>query len=208
MNQTFSIKKALSEAWHLSCREWPILVGLSLAYTVILTILSMILIGHEIINFASSILIFILFNIGIIHVGLKIIREEIPSIKSFSEILPIFFKVLIVGIITLIGAMIGFMLFIIPGFIFLARISCAIYILVDNPSISAIEAIKRSFSITKGHVWHLIGIWIISMLLLLVGILALFIGLFFAFPLTSMFMTVAYIMFTKHIKQSFSNRAN
>ncbi len=200
MNKTFSIKKALSEAWNLTCKEWIVLVGFFLAYTIISVVLELIFSFSEIVNAIISCGLSVIVNAAMAHLTLQIVRGGTPSMKSFTDTLPLFLKVLVIGLLTALGTFIGLLLFIVPGVIFLARISCAIYVLIDNPSLSAIDAIKQSFNITEGHVWDVVGIILVSILILIVGLLALFVGVFFAAPLTAMLMAVAYTMFSAEYK--------
>ena len=58
----------------------------------------------------------------------------------------------------------GLLLFIIPGIIFAMRFSMTNYILVDNPELDAVEAMRRSWRMTKGNlskIWGIVGVTVL-----------------------------------------------
>lgn len=81
------------------------------------------------------------------------------------------------------GAMVflGFILLIVPGIIVAVRFQFLSYYIVDQDC-GPIEALKKSFELTKGATKHLILLGLASMGITLLGILALIIGLFAAMP--------------------------
>lgn len=60
------------------------------------------------------------------------------------------------GIIAAIMVILGFLLLIIPGIYLLLRLSY-LYPVIANEDVGPIEAIKRSFALTKGNLWEIIG---------------------------------------------------
>jgi hypothetical protein len=78
---------------------------------------------------------------------------------------------------------IGLALLIIPGIIAVIRFSMFGFFIVEGEG-SPWEALKRSFALTKGLFWKLLGFSIVLGLIDVVGILALGVGIFVAMPVT------------------------
>jgi Membrane domain of glycerophosphoryl diester phosphodiesterase len=72
--------------------------------------------------------------------------------------------VLLVSIATGLMVVIGFILLIVPGVILLTRFTVAIPALVIEDR-SGIEAIDRSWHLTKGHFWHVLGTVVVAALI-------------------------------------------
>jgi hypothetical protein len=72
--------------------------------------------------------------------------------------------VLLVSIATGIMVVIGFILLIVPGVILLTRFTVAIPALVIEDR-KGIEAIDRSWNLTKGHFWHVLGTVVVAALI-------------------------------------------
>jgi len=60
-------------------------------------------------------------------------------------------KCILIWLIKTILTVIGFILFIVPGFVVLYQYRQAIYIMFDNPELGAIACLKKSRQIMKGH---------------------------------------------------------
>ena len=66
------------------------------------------------------------------------------------------------------------------------------YVIVENPTISPTEAMRRSAEITKGYRWQLLGLTILLFLINVVGVLALGVGLFFTYGISAVTLAYAY----------------
>lgn len=75
----------------------------------------------------------------------------------------------------------GLILLIIPGIYFAIRLSFWEYYLIDQ-KMSVKDALRASWDKTNWHVWQLISIWFLSLGVMLLGTLALWIGLLRAIP--------------------------
>lgn len=80
--------------------------------------------------------------------------------------------------------LVGIILLIIPGFYFLYRTMFYSYFLVDK-KMGPIEAIKASWNATKGNVWNIIGFQFLTFGVVILGFLALIVGLLVAIPVVS-----------------------
>jgi len=77
----------------------------------------------------------------------------------------------------------GFILLIVPGIYFAIRLTYVIYFLVDQKS-GPIEAVKKSWKLTKGHFFSILGLYLVLVLVNLFGLLLLFLGLLITIPVT------------------------
>lgn len=85
----------------------------------------------------------------------------------------------------------GMILLIVPGIIWAVRFQFAPWFVVDK-KVGPITALKMSANITNGNMWSLIGLNLIEKVILMIGMFALLIGLFWAYPVVMMLQTRAY----------------
>jgi len=78
----------------------------------------------------------------------------------------------------LVGAIvfIGFILLIIPGIIFACKLAFTPYLVVDR-KMDVIEAIKASWSMTRGHTWRVFFIGLLAIPIAILGLCLLLIGI-------------------------------
>jgi Membrane domain of glycerophosphoryl diester phosphodiesterase len=90
-------------------------------------------------------------------------------------------SILLVSILVALIVGVGFILLIIPGIIFAVKLIVAIpALVVENRR--GTDAISRSWSLTTGHFWHVLGTWLVAAI-----IAALVSGIFTAFGGTNWF---------------------
>ena len=83
---------------------------------------------------------------------------------------------LLISILVGLAVAIGFVLFIIPGLIFLAFLSVSIPALIVEDR-RGTDAMSRSWNLVKGHFWHALGtvvvayviVWFVGLILGLIG---------------------------------------
>jgi hypothetical protein len=92
---------------------------------------------------------------------LSAVRGKVVEIKdAFAFAKKNFIRFLLAHILVGLAVMGGFLLLIIPGFIFAVRLSLIDYVLVDNEDIDGMEAFRRAWRLTAGHsgkVWGIVG---------------------------------------------------
>jgi len=112
-------------------------------------------------------------NAGFLLYCLRVHRGETLPYDSLFDAFPFAGKVVLLDVLmwSLIG--LGFSLFILPGVILLFSYSMALFHLVDEPEISAFEALRRSRVEMRGHKWQLLGLYV-SFWPLLLGEFAVF----------------------------------
>ena len=87
--------------------------------------------------------------------------------------------------------LVGFILLIIPAFIFAVMFSMATYLVIDK-NLSPVEAMKESRRITNGHKWDLVVLSLLLLLVNILGLLALVVGLLVSLPVSSLAVAHAY----------------
>jgi Protein of unknown function (DUF975) len=126
---------------------------------------------------------------GLIRATLAVTEGRKPDISMLfrSEGLGAY---VIASILVTLGVLIGFILLIVPGIILLIMWHFFGYVIVDNPETGAIDAMRRSAEITKGHRWALFGLGLLLIGINFLGLLACCVGVIFTEGITAM--TVAY----------------
>ena len=102
-------------------------------------------------------------------------------------------RYVLTNLFTQIIVTIAFLCCIIPGFYVAPRIMLAPIYIADNPNMSVVEAIERSWKATEGNVLTLLGFGIVSLLILIAGVICFFIGIIPAMAFTYVMMVVIYM---------------
>lgn len=106
------------------------------------------------------------------------------SINAFSASLGSYAKFFVVELLTGLIVGVGILCCILPGIYLLTRLSMASLVVVDDPSCGCIEAIKRSWNMTKGHELLLLGMLITLVILNIVGLFFCIVGIFVTMTIT------------------------
>ncbi|MHA8049529.1 DUF975 family protein [Aquirufa sp. ROCK-SH2] len=147
---------------------------------------------NQVVNIDSG-LIFSIFLAGAFSFGAAIFsiylvrgyKAEIELIFDGFRDLNRFFVFLATNIIIFIFTLAWTLLFIIPGIIAALSYSMTYYILVDNPTISSLDAISQSKQMMKGHKWQLFKLWLRFFILGILCIFTLGIGFLWLIPYTN-----------------------
>lgn len=102
---------------------------------------------------------------------------ELRTLFSFSNLPQLLLGALIVGVLSGIGTILCY----IPGLIVIFFTQFYVHFLLDK-GLTAIDAIKASFSFVNQHVGTLIGFYLASLVAIFVGALLCGVGLLVAFP--------------------------
>lgn len=70
-----------------------------------------------------------------------------------------FVDTLVAGLLYSLAVGIGFCLLIVPGIILACGFGLTFFIMVDDPNISGIDALQRSWDMMKGQKWNLFCLW-------------------------------------------------
>ncbi|MBL8718159.1 MAG: hypothetical protein JNL79_19415 [Myxococcales bacterium] len=129
---------------------------------------------------------------GLTRLALAAARDEpiVPWMvfMGHASLLPLF----LINLVTMVGG--GFLLLclVVPGVLFLLAISQANFLAVDR-GLGAGEAIGESLVLTRGHRGQLFWLWLAQAVVILVGLLALGIGVLVALPVAQLMSAHAYL---------------
>lgn len=133
--------------------------------------------------FIAEVVVSILFSIGMYRSGLMIHKKEKPTLDVYGANPQLFLTVLWLTILSALFTILGFILLIIPGFIVMARISMASYILFQkHGKITAFEAIKESWEMTSGHTLKILLYFLTIFFLILLSFITLGLALVIVTP--------------------------
>ena len=159
-------KSILSDGW-----SYPIYI--ILAVTLLCSFLNLTLIGNLIVSG--------LISVEMAKYFLCRVRKEIAPnhiSPAFDGIRRNFLGTMLTGILYNLFVAIGAFLLVVPGIIFSYSFSMAFYIINDHPEMSAIEALRESNRLMKGHKMEYFFLQMSFIGWIIVGLLTLGLGLF------------------------------
>jgi len=125
----------------------------------------------------------LVFLIAIISSVYFINSPEIDTSNPFSwDLLPVFILIAI------------------PIIFFTIRLCFVVCFIVDQESGSS-ESISQSWTLTKGHFWFITLLFLVMLGLNILGAMALFVGLLFTVPFSSLILIIAY----RHLVNSYAD---
>lgn len=185
MQPVFTIKEALSFGWKKTVENLGFFALLMLSFMVV----SVILDKADTDTALDALFSIVSMAFGwfasftFVRVALKAGRGEYPRARDvFNFEWETFGWFALAMLITGIAYLIGFVALVIPGIILVVRLGMFSFALVDE-DLKAIESIKRSLALTKGHFWKLLGLMAVIALINVAGALAFFVGLLVTAPL-------------------------
>ena len=174
------------EAWGVITRH-PGLIGVTTLYAIVSIALSIIteLPEHTGIRFALmglSYLIQFALMLGVVRAVLRAAEGVSPRLADLLEGYPFLLPALGAYVLSGLSVLAGFVALILPGIYIAVRLQFVLFAVVEGHS--ALEALQKSWEITRGHVLWLLGFGLVGVLLNLLGVLALFVGMVITFPWT------------------------
>ena len=119
---------------------------------------------------------------GIIAITLKFVDLEKPSFSDLFHTQSLI-NFILTSIISGVIVAIGFVLLVVPGVIFALKLQFAKYLVIDK-NMGPVEAIQKSWNMTRKITWNLFLLGLLLMLINILGVIALLVGLFITIPLT------------------------
>lgn len=120
-------------------------------------------------------------QIGSQWIFLKAARKEKYDVADmFSIFKRNYWNAVIASFLTFAFVVIGLILFIIPGIIIMVRLAFVGFLIVDK-KMEALDAIKKSWKMTKGHSWTIFGMGLLSILIIFAGLVLFIFPVLFAF---------------------------
>ncbi len=135
----YSAREKLSGNW------WPC-VGVTVIFTIIQVFLSIV----PLIGSIASLIISGPLQLGLTIFYVSFIRSEAPDINKFFNGMNDFGRALAAFLLVSLFTIGWTLLLIVPGIIAIYRYSQTYYILMDDPEISAIDAIRKSSDMMSG----------------------------------------------------------
>lgn len=129
-----------------------------------------------------------LLTIAVITITLVIVHGAKPNYDDFTKSLKSFDTIwhyVVATILYSIAVLLGLIVFILPGIFIAVRLQFYSYSIVEHEHLDPVEALKKSWHITSGKFWKLLGFFFISIFLIIVSAIPLGLGLIFSIPAIS-----------------------
>lgn len=158
--------------------NWALAIGTFVVYLLLTGIAN----SHPPSLSIISILISGPLALGAAGFSLSIARGKQAKTEQLFNGFNNFVTALVAYLLSIIFVCLWSLLLIIPGIIAALSYSMTFFILFDHPSMSAMDALKKSKELMDGHKMKLFDLWVNFFLLSLVCILTLGIGFLWLFP--------------------------
>ncbi len=121
-----------------------------------------------------------LFVLAPIDYGSKLIflkanRDEKFEIRELFSSFENYLNVILANLLVAAIVMAGFFMLVVPGIIFACKLAFVPYLVMDK-KLDPVEAVKSSWQMTKGHAWTIFFMAIVSFFIILLGLLAMLLG--------------------------------
>lgn len=126
-----------------------------------------------------------IITLGVAGIALAVTNDLEPKVDQFFEPLDKFMNWFIATILMMLAVVAGFVLLIIPGIIVALKLQFYTYYIVDK-NMSAMDALKASWNDTRGQLGQLFVWMLISIALVILGALALLVGLLVTMPIVGL----------------------
>jgi uncharacterized membrane protein len=129
-----------------------------------------------VIGFIYFVLITRPFKYGALSVLLKAVRGQRVEVRAMFEALDNYLNVVLANLFVCVIVLIGLVLFIVPGLVFACRLSFTPFLVVEG-RMEAIEAVKESWRLTRGHAWTIFLMALVAIPIGVLGMACLGVGL-------------------------------
>jgi len=183
----FSKSEALRFGWEKTKSNFGFLLGVMMVVVAVNLLPSLIKTLREEYYFFWAIIKFVftflgaILQLGLIKIFIKLADSREADFSDLFSCAPVFFKFLGGSVLYSLIVFVGLNLFIVPGIIWAVRFQFFSYLIV-NQGLGPIEALKKSFAMTKGAAWDLFVLGLLLMGIILLGAIPLFVGLLGAAP--------------------------
>ena len=136
---------------------------------------------------------FVGFDLGFKKIALNLHDRDESKVKALFSYFGLAPKALIGWILYSLMVWVGWLFFILPGFIALLRFSFFSYFIVDK-NVGPIDALRMSWDVTRNHVWDMFAFWVVIKIIVYLGFLS-WLGVILTWPLS----TLAYAYFYRKL---------
>ena len=130
---------------------------------------------------------------GILRVMLRVVRGEVSRVEDLFADPKLIPQYLVASLLYGLIVFVGFLLLIVPGVVWSLKYGMFGYFMVEHKA-GIMESFRKSAALTEGSKWQLFSLALATMGIVLLGLLAFFVGIFFALPLVSLANAYAYIL--------------
>lgn len=204
MDTTIIVSDVLRESWkNVKSQIW-ILAGLVIGLCLILLTICLFMAPFSSLGNVNIILILVcylaisLFALGYIKNMFQTMDGDEPQFSAYMQHPTKLFSYMIAGILSSVLVCIGLFIFVIPGVYLYLRLQFFGQFIVDENA-SALDALRKSWYLTKGRVMPLLGLLLAQLLILIVGVILFIIGVFVAYPLVIMSQCYVYRLMNKPV---------
>ena len=132
-----------------------------------------------ILSFLYGLLLLPIITYGIDLFFLKAIRSEPLDFKEIFIGFNYYVNIILAHLLATALIILGFIFFIIPGFILACRLVFVPYLVMDR-QLDPIKAVEKSWQMTYGHGWKIFGMGIVSFFLIIFGLVLMIVGVLFS----------------------------
>lgn len=196
MEKNFTISSALRGGWEALKPNFLVLLGLMIGYVFLASLISWPSTLHPeslSIQIGTSLILMILaalFSLGYLKMCLDAVDGKEPLFSAFSETFRIILPFIALYFLFSLIVLSGVILLIIPGIYLGIRLQFASLYMIEGAGI--MEALKKSWKLTKGNMLKLALLYLICVGLVLAGIIVLIVGVFVAAVWCQLIMTQTY----------------
>jgi hypothetical protein len=131
------------------------------------------------------------FCLGLAKIFLRCRDGEKPVFENLFDLLPRLHVYIGAALVATVAVFMGLVLFIVPGIIFLIRLWFVAFVIVDE-GVGPLDALQRSWDITRGYALDLFLLFIILCGLNLLGVICLGVGLLVTLPISGLALAFTY----------------
>jgi hypothetical protein len=202
----FSVGEMVKKGWRLMRRHTAFFVGFLLVYFILSAIPHAIVAVFPDLNewllIAIGLVVFVLTLvvwIGFLKAALKVVDGKRPTYKDLFSSFPIVVQFFIAWIIYSLVVIVGFILLVFPAAIWGSRYFLWPFVMIDKGT-GPIESLALSGKMTMGVKWDVFMVIIATWLVMLLGLMVIFVGWFFALPVAVLAQVSMYRMLESQYK--------
>ncbi len=122
--------------------------------------------------------------LGMARVALRLRDADSASLDDFTGAVSGVPTAYLASVLWSIVVCVGLVLFFVPGVWIAVRLQFWPIVIAEGER-NPVEAMRRSLAITRGHFWRLLGFGVLAQIVMLLGLLALGVGVFVACPVVT-----------------------
>lgn len=113
--------------------------------------------------------------VGVTWAFLKAVRGTEPELGDMFEGFRRYLDATVGMLLVTLAVVVGLIFLIVPGLILLVRFFFTPFLIIDR-ELSAVDAMKESWELTRGHGWSIFGLVLLAIPILIGGLLLLIVG--------------------------------